>query len=586
MLHTTNEQTSGDVLRVTFLVGADTPSTRLSIESVCAQAGIVPVAVLVDTAVPAFKTRMKNLRRNLRRNGWSYIPHRLAMALQAFTDKLAERAILPPGAVDSLLRKAFPERAFTLEDLGATYGFPVQRVGNLNGPQAAEALEGSRADLGIVLGTRILKPSTFTKPRLGCINLHKGKVPEYRGMPPGFWELYDGVPSAGVTVHFVDSKLDTGDVIETAEIPIHQRDTPDTLIEKMHAAGAAALVRAVQAIANRTVTVRKQPEFNGRARTIPTLAEVRELHCRLPHWPVETPVYDAAKDLLYLTLYYTRIPSLLRRWRRHTSRAAILLYHRVNDYSPDVLTVTTRAFAAHLLTIRKFYSTLTTEELVRRLRSGEPVADTSVLVHFDDAYQDVHDNGGPLLRAAGMPALWFVSSGFVGSDRKFAHDAAKYPFDYPNCTVADLRQWAANGFEVGAHTVNHVDLGTCTLEQAAIEVTESRKQLEQMLGQPVRLFSFPFGRLDNIRDEVRGIVRRGDYDALFSAHGGFVGERTDLFDIPRIGVWSGHKPLWLMMEIEGLGPGDIARMFRGSRGRTQRAGTPVNPIESHAAAPR
>ena len=40
-------------------------------------------------------------------------------------------------------------------------------------------------------------------------------------MPPGFWEIYDQAAAAGVTVHFVDEGLDTGDVIGTATIPIH-----------------------------------------------------------------------------------------------------------------------------------------------------------------------------------------------------------------------------------------------------------------------------------------------------------------------------------------------------------------------------
>ena len=81
-------------------------------------------------------------------------------------------------------------------------------------------LRECQADLAVVLGTRILRPELFSVPRLGSVNLHKGKVPEYRGMPPGFWELYEGERSAGITVHFVSAKLDAGDVVETAEVAI------------------------------------------------------------------------------------------------------------------------------------------------------------------------------------------------------------------------------------------------------------------------------------------------------------------------------------------------------------------------------
>lgn len=64
---------------------------------------------------------------------------------------------------------------------------------------------------GLCWGPVFLKASTFGVPRMGCINLHKGKVPEYRGMPPGFWELYDGASSASVTVRVVEPLIASND---------------------------------------------------------------------------------------------------------------------------------------------------------------------------------------------------------------------------------------------------------------------------------------------------------------------------------------------------------------------------------------
>src|SRR5262249_59348759 len=113
-------------------------------------------------------------------------------AERALTDRLAYDAAVSRQAVLNLLQKAFPEHCFSFQELGRKYGFEIRGVGNLNGPEAIRVLTECNADLGIVLGTRILKRTTFSVPKLGSINLHKGKVPEYRGTPPGFWELYDG----------------------------------------------------------------------------------------------------------------------------------------------------------------------------------------------------------------------------------------------------------------------------------------------------------------------------------------------------------------------------------------------------------
>ena len=118
------------------------------------------------------------------------------------------------------------------------------------------------------------------------------------------------------------------------------------------------------------------------------------------------------------------------------------------------------------------------------------------------------------------------------------------------------------GVEIAAHTVNHADLGAVSLDQANVEVVESRRQLEEIVGRPVLLFSFPFGKISNIREEVRAMVAGAGYRALFSAGGGFVGSATELFDIPRFGVSSDHSPLALMMELEGLSLAHLATWWR------------------------
>src|SRR5581483_7582260 len=108
---------------------------------------------------------------------------------------------------------------------------------------------------------------TFGIPRLGCINLHKGRVPEYRGLPPGFWELFDGAASAGITVHFVNSGLDTGDVIATSEVRIDSLDTPDTLAVKLDREGNRVLLEEVREIQRGEVIRRVQPPSSSPART-------------------------------------------------------------------------------------------------------------------------------------------------------------------------------------------------------------------------------------------------------------------------------------------------------------------------------
>jgi len=194
---------------------------------------------------PSRSKRWKSLRRNVRREGLSYVPHRVVEGVHTFMDRLSRR-VVDHDTVNRLLRDAFPNRDSSLDEIGKRYGASVFRVKNLNAPRAAEILKEENVDLGIVLGTRILKRSTFAVPRLGSINLHKGSVPDYRGLPPGFWELYDGKDSAGITVHFVDDGLDTGDVIGTQRVDIADTDTELSLRTKLDRDGARLLARCVE----------------------------------------------------------------------------------------------------------------------------------------------------------------------------------------------------------------------------------------------------------------------------------------------------------------------------------------------------
>ncbi|MCX6616895.1 MAG: polysaccharide deacetylase family protein [Acidobacteria bacterium] len=545
---------SAPLLKVAFLVGADTASTRLSIERVCQLPGLRVVALLLDTERPPLARRFRNLRRNLRREGLPYLAYRGWAALRKLTDRWAER-VIPNWDVEAVLRQAFPERCFSLDDLAVKYGIPIHAAGNLNRPEAMQHLRECDADLGVVLGTRILKRSTFGIPRAGCINIHKGAVPEYRGMPPGFWELYDGRAEAGVTVHFVNDALDSGDVIATSTVAIHPKETPDSLATKLDFEGARLLAQAVADLQAGRARRTPQPPVSVRPKTLPTRQQRRELAARLPHWRPKSDAKVALKNLLYLAIFHSGVYHLDRAvHRRQGSRGAVLLYHRVNDVSQDPLTTTTRRFAEHLTVLSRSYLPASTSKIVRRLHNREALAPTTVAIHFDDCYRDVCTEAGPILEAFGIPATAFVSSGYVDTDKVFAHDRDKYPHRFANLGQDDLRRWLHLGNEIGAHTVNHVDLGSIDTDRARTEIRESRRQLERLTGSPVEFFSFPFGHQHHSRAEIPREVAAAGYRAMFSAHGGFIGKHTDLFDIPRFGVSSDHSPLYLMMELEALTP--------------------------------
>jgi methionyl-tRNA formyltransferase/peptidoglycan/xylan/chitin deacetylase (PgdA/CDA1 family) len=537
-------------------------------EAVCRLPGLQPVGVLLDTEVVTFRRRQKNLFRNIRIHGWTYPIFRIIEAISSAASSAVGNVAVSHSEVRQVLKKAFPDTCFSLEELGKKYSMPIHEVGNLNGPNAVRVLGECGADLGIVLGTRILKPVIFSVPHMGCINLHKGKVPEYRGMPPGFWELYDGAPSAGVTVHFVDKGLDTGDIVATSSVSIEKTETHESLLEKLHTEGSRVLASAVASLRDGTATPQRQGKLESKPRSKPTRKDVAALQQRLPHWKQTNDVSSTMRNLYLLFVYYSGLYFLVRQWHRFSrSRGAIFLYHRVNDYSKDPLTVDSATFAAQLLAISKRYTFSSTASLVDCVLTKKRLAPTTIAIHFDDCYRDIFTNGAPIMKHLGVPACAFINSGFVGTNRSFPHDLAKYPFAFDMLQSSDIQAWNDQGFEVGAHTVNHVDLGQCPLENAKDEIVQCGQDLAKVIGKPVELFSFPFGRPENITEPARQLIQSSGYTALFSAHGGFVSPRTIPFDIPRLGANHETSPVYCLLQIEGLTLSQLAAKFR-STGRS------------------
>jgi methionyl-tRNA formyltransferase len=519
--------------------------------------------VLLDDEVVSLKQRQKNLFRNIRANGWSYPVLRIVETICTATTTAVNNAAVSRTEVNRVLKEAFPNTCFSLAELGEKYGMTIHAVGNLNSANAIRVLGECGADLGIVLGTRVLKAGTFAVPRMGCITLHKGKVPEYRGMPPGFWELYDGASSTDVSVRFVEKDLGSGDIVATSAVSIQKKtETPEKLLEKLHEEGSRVLASAVALIRDGKATRQSQGMLESKPRSKPTREDVVFLRRRLPHSKRNGAVSTIVRNLYVLFVYYSGLYFMVRQWHRLSrSRGAIVLYHRVNDYSKDVLTVDCRTFAAQLLAISQRYPFSSTADLVDRILTKGPLQPTTVAIHFDDCYRDILTNGAPIMRVFGIPACAFINSGFVDTSRSFPHDAG-YPFTYEMLRSSDVQTWSSLGFEVGAHTVNHVDLGKCAVETANHEIVQCGQDLEKMIGKPVDLFSFPFGRPDNIRAATRRIIQTAGYIASFSAHGGFIGPGTDPYDIPRTGAHYESSPVYCLLQIEGLTLSRIARKFR------------------------
>ncbi|GGK22705.1 hypothetical protein GCM10010124_14050 [Pilimelia terevasa] len=103
-------------------------------------------------------------------------------------------------------------------------------VDSINAPEVAAGLAAARADVAVVIGCSILGDAVLAAAGSRVINLHGGFLPDYRGNHCVFFAMYHGEPEkVGVSIHYVDARIDTGPLIQVVRPPRHGDETAEQL---------------------------------------------------------------------------------------------------------------------------------------------------------------------------------------------------------------------------------------------------------------------------------------------------------------------------------------------------------------------
>jgi len=219
--------------------------------------------------------------------------------------------------------------------------------------------------------------------------------------------------------------------------------------------------------------------------------------------------------------------------------AVVMVFHRVDDrLKGNPITCTREQFSRYCDFFAQHFSVLPLSELVRRLREGRPLGGC-LSITFDDGYLDNYEAAAPELERRSLPATFFIASGLIGSttqpwwDEEWSAPATWMEWSH-------VRELLARGFEIGAHTITHADLGKVTGDAARQEIAGSKQRIEDETGRKVTLFSYPYGGARHIVEENRQLVKDAGFDCCFSACGGLIRPGTNLFRIPRVPITPWH----------------------------------------------
>jgi peptidoglycan/xylan/chitin deacetylase (PgdA/CDA1 family) len=280
----------------------------------------------------------------------------------------------------------------------------------------------------------------------------------------------------------------------------------------------------------------------------------------------------------------------------------ILMYHNFSE-SNETNAVSITALRDQLAYLRRHFSVVPLSEIVSRLRSGQTPGNHLAALTVDDGRRNFYEFMFPLLKKSNIPAVLFVVSSFINGEdwiwtdkilwlseqleppmelaperldgffrklnqltfearaKTIAELAARMgvnipqapPPKYAPCSWEQLREMVDSGLvEIGSHTITHPILASMSDEESLQEVAASRIQIEQKVGRRIRFFCYPNGQPGDYRSSQIRQVQDAGYDAAVAACPGMVTGKSDLYELPRIGVGGDSDQVSFCKHLDGV----------------------------------
>jgi peptidoglycan/xylan/chitin deacetylase (PgdA/CDA1 family) len=249
-----------------------------------------------------------------------------------------------------------------------------------------------------------------------------------------------------------------------------------------------------------------------------------------------------------------------------------------DTFRPNV-SAGTAEFVRQMDYVSQNYRVVSGADLVAFINTGRALPPRAALITFDDGYLDNYTNAFPILKSRNLPAIIFLATDYIGSTKPFYWDLVAYCFYHSSRKDADLpclgaqswandrareslmhrwiealkqlpeqekhaavgrlpailgvdvpenafaqmmiswaqaREMSENGIEMGAHTASHPILTRISVEEAASEISRSKRRIEDELNKPVTSFAYPNGQLSDFNREIEERVQQAGLEAAFT----------------------------------------------------------------------
>lgn len=203
------------------------------------------------------------------------------------------------------------------------------------------------------------------------------------------------------------------------------------------------------------------------------------------------------------------------------SSAVVLMYHRFGESGLPSTNIRPEQFTRHLEKLAKgSFRVAPLEEIADAIKTSRPLPPKTVAITVDDAYASALYVAWPMLKARGWSMTIFVSTEAVDRGTR------------GYLTWEQLREMAADGVTIGAHSETHAHMAKLGAAEAEADMRRSNARFQAELGFVPKLFAYPYGEASS----ATIAAARKVYDAAFGQHSGVADASDDPWFLPRFAL--------------------------------------------------
>lgn len=201
----------------------------------------------------------------------------------------------------------------------------------------------------------------------------------------------------------------------------------------------------------------------------------------------------------------------------------VLMYHSISNEQGNPVIISPALLEEEFKYIKdNGYTPITLDDLYNYLQNNAQIPEKSLLLTFDDGYENNYSALFPLLKKYGFRATIFVITSYVDKNSAYL-------------TSTQIKEMNSYGVDIESHTVNHPYLNSLTKDKQLYELTESKSFLQKLLNKKINYIAYPYGAHNS---DTLSAAEEAGYKLALTTDGRWAMKKNGILSLDRVYISS------------------------------------------------